>query len=98
MAPTTITMRNGSVQIPAEMRERYGIGGDAVLIVEEGDAGIVLRPLAWPEPEIFTPERAAELLLNTAVDETDYREAVDEVRKLGIDPTEIPHTPPPPSR
>jgi len=41
--------------------------------------------------EIYAPRRRAELLLNNAVDAVDYRNAVREVRKLGIDPEDIPH-------
>jgi hypothetical protein len=41
--------------------------------------------------EIYTPERKAEFLLLNAVDERDYQAAVAEVRKLGIDPSKIPH-------
>jgi hypothetical protein len=40
--------------------------------------------------EIYTPERKAELLLSNAVDPKDYQAAVEEVRKLGIDPGDIP--------
>ncbi len=41
--------------------------------------------------EIYTPERRAEFLLSNAVDAKDYAAAVEEVRKLGIDPASIPH-------
>ena len=41
--------------------------------------------------EIYTPERGAEFLLSNAVDVKDYRAALEEVRKLGIDPDKIPH-------
>jgi hypothetical protein len=41
--------------------------------------------------EIYTPERQAEFLLSNAVDAEDYDAAVEEVRKLGIDPANIPH-------
>ena len=41
--------------------------------------------------EIYTPERRAEFLLSNAVDVKDYRAALEEVRKLGIDPDKIPH-------
>jgi hypothetical protein len=44
--------------------------------------------------EDYTPERIAEFLLNNAVGPEDYATAVEEVRKLGIDPATIPHTPP----
>ncbi|HEY5174115.1 MAG TPA: hypothetical protein VII95_00945 [Terriglobales bacterium] len=44
--------------------------------------------------EIYTPERRAEFLLSNAVDAKDYQTALEEVRKLGVDPAKIPHHPP----
>lgn len=41
--------------------------------------------------ERYTPERKAEFLLSNAVDESDYRKAREEVRKLGLDPDLISH-------
>jgi len=40
--------------------------------------------------EEYTPERMAEFLLSNAVDGNDYRNAREEVRKLGLDPDAIP--------
>lgn len=39
----------------------------------------------------YSARRKAEFLLNNAVDAADYRRAVRAVRKLGLDPEEIPH-------
>ena len=44
--------------------------------------------------EDYTPERIADFLLNNAVGPENYATAVEEVRKLGLDPATIPHTPP----
>ena len=44
-----------------------------------------------PEPEIYTPERKAEFLLNNALDAEEYRWAVEEVCRLGVDPTRLSH-------
>jgi hypothetical protein len=44
-----------------------------------------------PEPEIYTPERLAEILLTAAVDEEDYQGAREAVRDLGLDPDKIEH-------
>ena len=44
--------------------------------------------------EIYGARRKAELLLENAVDEEDYQRAVEEVRKLGLDPDQIPHEKP----
>jgi GNAT superfamily N-acetyltransferase len=41
--------------------------------------------------DIYTPERIAEFLLNNAVNAEDYARAVEEVRRLGLDPEAIPH-------
>lgn len=49
------------------------------------------KDLADAPVEIYTPERRAEFLLSNAVDAKDYKVAVKEVRKLGIDPANIPH-------
>ncbi len=50
----------------------------------------MIFPAAVPV-EIYIPERKAEFLLSNAVDARDYQAAVEEVRKLGIDPGDIPH-------
>ncbi len=46
------------------------------------------------EVEVYSPRRRAEFLLNNASDAADYKRAVFEVRKLGLDPEDIPHRQP----
>jgi hypothetical protein len=41
--------------------------------------------------ENYSPERIAEFLLGSAVDEESYQEAEAEVRKMGLDPCSIDH-------
>jgi hypothetical protein len=48
------------------------------------------EPSAQPV-EVYSPERIAEFLLSNAVDAEDYAEAVEEVRKMGLNPDSIPH-------
>jgi AbrB family looped-hinge helix DNA binding protein len=91
---TTRIGRRGTVVIPARMRRRYGLEEGAFVIVEEKPEGLMLRPAAAYPVEIYTPARIAEFLLNNAVDEDDYRRAVDEVRRLGVDPETVPHEKP----
>jgi bifunctional DNA-binding transcriptional regulator/antitoxin component of YhaV-PrlF toxin-antitoxin module len=86
-------MKNGSIAIPDDFRERYGFEDGAFVVVIAASEGLVLRPADGPEPEIYTPERIAEFLLNNAVSERDYRAAVAEVIKMGIDPASVPHDP-----
>ena len=54
-----------------------------------------LRPSGTPAVavplEAYSPRRRAEFLLNNAVNGADYKRAVHEVRKLGLDPKHIPH-------
>lgn len=95
MGSTTIRIKDGSVEIPNELRERYGIEDGSLLVAEAGALGILLRPASLPEPEVFTIERQAEFLLNNAVSETDYQGAIEEVRRLGLDPETILHNRPP---
>ena len=44
-----------------------------------------------PEPEIYTPERIAEFLVNNSLTAEEYRWAVGEVVRLGLDPLRIEH-------
>ena len=96
MTTKVIPITDGSITIPDELRERYGIEDGSLLLIEAGAEGIMLRPAGWPEPEAYSPERIAEFLLNNAVDGDDYQGAIEEVRKLGIDPASIPHGHPSP--
>ena len=88
-----IPNQNGSISIPDDLRERYGLEDGSLLVMEADAEGIVLRPADWPEPEVYTPERIAEFLLNNAVSERDYQAAIEEVKKMGIDPATVPHDP-----
>ncbi len=91
MSPKMIPIENRSITIPDDLRKHYGIEDSSLLVIEAGVQGIVLRPADWPEIEEYTPDRIAESLLNNAVDDEDYKGAVVEVRKLGVDPVTVPH-------
>lgn len=91
--PTTVGKR-GTIVIPAGLRRRYGIEEGAMLIAEEREDGILLRPAVTLPLERYTPVRRAEFLLSNAVDAEDYRRAVAEVKALGLDPKQVPHRKP----
>jgi len=80
--------------IPASLRRKYGLREGALVILEERQEGLFLRPATALPVEVYTPERKAEFLLNNAVTPEDYRWAVQEVRKMGLDPDSIPHEKP----
>jgi AbrB family looped-hinge helix DNA binding protein len=83
--------KRGAVVVPARLRRKFGIEEGGLVVAEERPEGILIRPAAAVPIEIYTPERRAEFLLSNAVDTKDYQAAIQEVHKLGIDPTKIPH-------
>lgn len=88
---TTKVGKRGTVVIPAAVRRRFGFDEGSLIVVEERDDGVLLRPATAVPVEIYTPERKAEFLLTNAIDEEDYLEAREEVKKLGLDPDTILH-------
>jgi AbrB family looped-hinge helix DNA binding protein len=83
--------KRGTLVIPARLRRKFGIEEGSEVIAEETPDGILIRPAVTVPVAVYTPERKAEFLLSNAVDAADYEEAVAEVRKLGLDPEDIPH-------
>ena len=86
--------KRGAVVIPARLRKRFGIQEGALVIAEERDDGILIRPAVALPVETYSPERVAEFLLSNAVDAKDYAKAVARVRKMGLDPDSVPHVKP----
>ena len=86
--------KRGAIIVPAKFRKRFGIEEGSLVIAEEKDDGILIRPAIVVPVERYTPERKAEFLLSNAIGDADYRKARRAVRKLGIDPDSIPHTRP----
>lgn len=85
---------HGTLAIPADMRRRLGLDEGSLVLVEECGASLQVSPAGDLPVEMYSNERKAEFLLNNAVDEEDYRRALADVRALGLDPDQIPHTPP----
>jgi AbrB family looped-hinge helix DNA binding protein len=83
--------KRGAIVVPAKLRKRFGIEEGSIVIAEEKEDGILIRPAMVIPVERYTPQRKAEFLLSNAVDEADYRRARKEVRKLGLDPDSIQH-------
>ena len=86
--------KRGTVVIPAGLRKRFGIQEGSLVIAEEREDGILLRPSVALPLERYTPKRRAEFLLSNAVNKRDYARAVAEVRRMGLDPATIPHRKP----
>ena len=86
--------KRGAIIVPARLRKRFGIEEGTLVIAEEKEDGILIRPAAIVPVERYSPERKAEFLLSNATTAADYRTARKAVRELGIDPDSIPHRPP----
>ena len=91
---TTKIGKRGAVVIPAGLRRKYGFEEGSLVVAEAREEGVLLRPTVTLPLERYTPERKAEFLLNNAVTSRDYAWALEEVKKMGIDPKTIPHEKP----
>jgi len=87
--------KRGTIVIPAELRRRFGLEEGEVVLMEPREDGILISRAVVLPIETYTPARRAEFLLTNAADAEEYRWAVREVRKMGLDPDEVPHEPPP---
>jgi AbrB family looped-hinge helix DNA binding protein len=83
--------KRGAIVVPAKLRKRFGIEEGSIVIAEEKDDGILIRPAMVVPVERYSPERKAEFLLSNAIDAADYRKARRAIQKLGLDPDLIPH-------
>ena len=83
--------RRGTVVIPARIRRRLGIKEGSLVIAQDTPEGVLIRPATAVPVEPYSLRRRAEFLLSNAVDAADYARAVEEVRKLGLDPEAISH-------
>lgn len=86
--PTRIGKR-GTIVLPAKLRKRYGFEEGTMIVAEESEYGVLLRPAAVLPVEIYSPERKAELLLANAISPADRKAAEKEIRKLGLDPARV---------
>ncbi len=86
--------QRGTVVIPAVLRKEYDLKEGSLLIAEPRPEGILLRPAVALTVEMYSPERKAQFLLNNALTVEEYAWAMDEVKKLGLNPENIPHEKP----
>ena len=86
--------KRGTLVIPAKLRRIFGLHEGSEVLAQETADGILIRPAVTVPLERYRPERKAEFLLSNAVDAEDYQRAMDEVRRLGLNPADIVHAPP----
>ena len=87
--------KRGAVVIPAPLRRRFGIEEGTLVVAEATEEGVLIRPAVAVPVEVYSPERKARLLLENAVDASDYARAVAVVREeLALDPDLLGTEPP----
>ena len=86
--------KRGAVVIPAKLRKKYGFEEGSSILFEDGPGGVVIRPAVTVPVEVWSTQRKAAFLLENAVGREDYDWAREEVRRMGLDPDQIPHGPP----
>lgn len=62
MGSPIIVGKRGVVTLPAELRRRYRIDQGSVILVEEAEGGILLRPAVSMPVEVYSDERVREFL------------------------------------
>jgi AbrB family looped-hinge helix DNA binding protein len=75
--------KRGVVVVPARLRKKFDIEEGSLVITEEREDGILIRPAIAHPVEVYTPARRAQFLLSNAVDRKDYLAARQEVKKMG---------------
>lgn len=91
---TTRIGRRGTVVLPAKLRRKLGLDEGALVVVEERDGGVLLRPAIARPVRVWTLEQKAEFLLNCAIGPDGYEEARAAVREMGLDPDQVEHEKP----
>ncbi len=92
MNPQTATVgTKGTIVLPAKLRRRFGLEQGSLVVVEEREGGVLLRPALATPIETYSIEEQASFLLSNAVDVEDYARAQKNVRAMGLNPDAVPH-------
>jgi AbrB family looped-hinge helix DNA binding protein len=95
MTPQTATIgTKGTIVLPAKLRRRFGLEQGSLVVVEERDGGVLLRPALALPIETYSQEQQASFLLSNAIDSQDYARARKTVQAMGLDPDTVPHLKP----
>lgn len=86
MSEATRVGKRGTIVLPAKLRKRYGFDEGTMIVVEESEYGVLLRPAVVIPVEIYSPERRAEFFVANATGARDRENAEAEVRKFGLWP------------
>lgn len=88
---TTHLGKRGTLVVPAAIRRQLNLDEGSLLIMEvEGDS-LRIRPAKAYPVERYSDTRAAQFILNDAIDAASYAKARELVQKMGLDPDQVPH-------
>jgi AbrB family looped-hinge helix DNA binding protein len=91
MAEILVQMgKRGTVVIPAKIRKRLNWEDGCYLTIVEGDAEISFRKIELGGKPDARRELASSIL-SGAANLGEYLAAIEEVRRMGLEPEEIPH-------
>jgi AbrB family looped-hinge helix DNA binding protein len=78
--------KRGTLVIPSQIRQSYGLADGDFMSVEGRQEGILLRPVMTMPIEKYSQEEKARFLLANTVTEEDRAWAAAEIRRMGLDP------------
>ena len=73
MKENTVVSNRGQITLPAEVRKRLGIAPGSVVILEEQDGGLMVRPAAVVEIDYYSNEQIARWDTEDTLSEEDRR-------------------------
>jgi len=82
--------KRGTIVLPAKLRKELGLEDGSLLVTEAKYGEIRLRPAFVYEPEVWTPQRKAYLLLINTLTKEEYDRVAALLRDEGIDPNDVP--------
>lgn len=83
--------KRGTVVIPSKLRKKLGMSDGCLLLVSEVEGAVQLRVAKVLTSDGDARLKMAQRLLSGAEDLGEYFAAMEEVRRMGFDPDEVPH-------
>jgi bifunctional DNA-binding transcriptional regulator/antitoxin component of YhaV-PrlF toxin-antitoxin module len=83
--------KRGTVVIPAKLRKKFGMTDGCLLGIREVDGAVELRLAKVLSVDGDARLKMAQRLLSGAEDLGEYFAAMEEVRRMGFEPDEVPH-------
>jgi bifunctional DNA-binding transcriptional regulator/antitoxin component of YhaV-PrlF toxin-antitoxin module len=83
--------KRGTVVIPAKLRKKLGMNDGCLLVISEDEGVVRLHVAKVMSTDGDARLKMAQRLLSGAEDLGEYFAAMEEVRRMGFDPDEVPH-------